>query len=342
MEMRTTVFAACLLAPSLAFGACDPGETKISFPHDAPAQGHPKGEAASFLAQMVNIELNGRLCMEVIADAPGYSDASAAAGLRDGSFQMAAPSMGTMADLSPRFLIFDLPFLFKDLDAVLAYQEDPMGQALLTETIDQGVRGLGYWADGMKELSGPREIRAPSDVAGLSVGIQPSLIEAHYVESLNGVPQPLDPRALQDALNSGVVVAQNSTFTTIASRGLHLNQAAVTVSNHGLVQYMLVVSEDFWQSLDERTRADLEFLVMLVALERNRFAFEFSEASKREIRSDGTPVLELTEDERYLWVRAMQPTWFAYGGEVGFDQIAAALFIERELAAGRMESFTGR
>ncbi|MEL6583202.1 MAG: TRAP transporter substrate-binding protein DctP [Pseudomonadota bacterium] len=336
------LLAAAICAPALAFANCDPGETKITFPHDAPATGHPKGEAAAFLAQMVNMELQGRLCMEVIADAPNYSDASVTEGLADGSFQMAAPAMGTMGELSPRFLIFDMPFLFKDLDVVLAYQESPAGLALLTEMADEGVRGLGYWTDGMKELSGPLPLRSPGDVAGLNVGIQPSVIEAHYIDTLQATPRPLDPRALQTALRDGVVNAQNSTFTTIASRRLHLNQAAVTVSNHGLVQYMLVVSEPFWQSLDPATQADLEFLVMLVGLERNRFAFEFSEQSKREIRSDGTPIVELSEEERYAWVRAMQPTWFAFGGDVGFDQIAAALYLERELAAGRLESFTGR
>ncbi|MEL6680453.1 MAG: TRAP transporter substrate-binding protein DctP, partial [Pseudomonadota bacterium] len=266
---------AFLAAPAHAMGdLCSEDEVRIVFVHDAPERGHPKGEAASFLAELVNAELDGRACMEVVAEAPGYSDATVAEGLTSGAYHLAAPALGNLGHLSRRYLIFDLPFLFKDLDAVFAYQENSTGQALLTEGTELGLLGLAYWADGMKEISATRQIRMPDDAAGVAFGIQESEIEADYFETLNAEPVEVPVGELSSALEAGTVEGQNMTMTNIAARALHYTQAAVTDSNHGLVQYMLMTSPEFWESLDPTLRADLELLIAIVSQERNRFAIE--------------------------------------------------------------------
>ncbi|QPH52528.1 TRAP transporter substrate-binding protein DctP [Pontivivens ytuae] len=330
--LRAALLLTLLSGPALA--VCDPGEVTIRFPHDAPATGHPKGEAAAFLADLVNRELDGRACMVVEAEAGDYSDAEVLAGLADGRWQMAAPSMGNMGEISPRFLVFDLPFLFRDMAVVLEYQESNLGRGLLTEAVDEGLLGLAFWADGMKAMSATRRLEAPTDLEGLTFGTQDALIEQDYFAELGAETHLLSPIAMAEALQTGRVAGQNSTWTDISARGLHYAHDSVTESNHGLVQYMLVTAPDFWEGLDPELRAELELLIELVSLERNRFAFELANMSKMQIRQDQVRVVQLDDVQRHAWVVAMQPTWFRFGGEIGFDQIAAVIHTER--GAGSM------
>ncbi|MCB1472565.1 MAG: C4-dicarboxylate ABC transporter, partial [Rhodobiaceae bacterium] len=51
--------AAITLTASSALANCDPGETVIKFSHVVAATGHPKGDAATLLANRVNEEMNG-------------------------------------------------------------------------------------------------------------------------------------------------------------------------------------------------------------------------------------------------------------------------------------------
>lgn len=327
---------ALLATPAMA--DCDDGEIVIRFQHDSPARNHPKGEAARFLSELVNGEMQGRACMIVTANAP-VLDVNIVEDLATGKFEMGAPNIGALGEVSPRFLIFDLPFLFKDFSAVFAFVDDPTGQSLLTQASDQGLLGLSYWLDGMKAFSANTPLNDPSDMAGLKFGVEDALLEVDYITNLAAEPVRMPVSDLSAALQSGSVDGQNTTWTNISTRGLYQYQHSVTETNHGVTLYMLVADPAFWDGLPADVRADLELFIAIASQERNRFAFELAELSKMNIRSDGTPIRILDADSRIEWVRAMQPTWFEYGGQIGFDQIGTALSIERRIQDGTLIGF---
>ena len=60
------------LGATSAFAACDDGEIVIKFSHLTNT--HPKGIAATLLAERVNEEMNGDACMEVFPNSTLYDD----------------------------------------------------------------------------------------------------------------------------------------------------------------------------------------------------------------------------------------------------------------------------
>src|SRR3546814_17861757 len=69
--MKTQLFAAAAAAAltvsmtSAAFASCESGEIVVKFAHVVAAKGSPKGETATALAERVNKDMNGKLCMAV-------------------------------------------------------------------------------------------------------------------------------------------------------------------------------------------------------------------------------------------------------------------------------------
>ena len=57
-----------------ALANCDPGEEVIKFSHVTNTDKHPKGIAATLLADRVNKEMNGKACMEVFPNSSLYDD----------------------------------------------------------------------------------------------------------------------------------------------------------------------------------------------------------------------------------------------------------------------------
>ena len=51
--------------------------------------------------------------------------------LANGDVQLAAPSLSKFEEFTKKYRIFDLPFLFKDVEAVDRFQNGEAGQALL-------------------------------------------------------------------------------------------------------------------------------------------------------------------------------------------------------------------
>ncbi len=113
---------AMLMLSTSAYANCDPGELVIKFSHVTNTDKHPKGIAASLLEKRVNEEMNGTACMEVFPNSQLYNDNKVLEAILLGDVQMAAPSLSKFEKFTKKFRIFDLPFLFKDIEAVEGFQ----------------------------------------------------------------------------------------------------------------------------------------------------------------------------------------------------------------------------
>ncbi len=309
---------------SPAFAQCDDGEMVIKFSHVTAAQGHPKGEAADLLAQRVNDEMNGVACMEVYPNSQLYNDDKVLEAMQLGDVQMAAPSLSKFEKYTKKFRVFDLPFLFANIDAVDAFQASDAGQELLRVMEDRGLLGLGYWHNGMKQLSANKPLLVPEDAAGLKFRIQTSdVLEAQF-KALDANPQKMAFSEVYGALQTGVVDGQENTWSNIYTKKFFEVQDGITESNHGIIDYLVVTSAEWWNGLDGEVRNQLKAILDEVTAERNGLSTQINEENKQKIIDAGATVRQLTPEQRAQWVEAMQPVWDQFQGDIGADLIAAA------------------
>lgn len=137
---------ALTFSASSAMANCDDGEMVIKFSHVVAATGHPKGDAATMLAERVNEEMNGKACMEVFANSTLFDDDKVMEALLLGDVQLAAPSLSKFEAYTKKYRLFDLPFLFGSLAAVDKFGNSDAGKSLLSTIEPDGYRGLGYWS----------------------------------------------------------------------------------------------------------------------------------------------------------------------------------------------------
>ena len=325
--MKMFWFAAALGGALQAGGAaahCDPGEITIRFAHVTAEAGHPKGEAALLLAERVNAELDGRACMEVYPRSTLYNDDDVLPAMLRGDVEMAAPSLSKFGAYTDSLQLFDLPFLFEDILAVEEFQGSEAGQALKRSMVAEGLLGLEFWHNGMKQFSANRPLVEPSDAAGLRFRIQPSDVIDAQMRALGGEGIAMPFSAVYEALASGAVDGQENTWSNIYSESFHTVQDSVTESNHGIIDYLVVTSVAWWEGLEPGLRADLARILLEVTHERNRFAFELGELNKIRVRQDGVRIRTLDEATRALWVEALSPVWDEFEQEIGPELIEAA------------------
>ena len=135
------VTAAALSATAFSAPAhanCDPGEIVIKFSHVVSANGHPKGEMANGLAERINKEMNGKACMQVFPSSQLFNDDKVMEALLLGDVQLAAPSLSKFEAYTKKYRLFDLPFLFQDMNAVNKFTGSDAGKGLLNAITDKG------------------------------------------------------------------------------------------------------------------------------------------------------------------------------------------------------------
>lgn len=310
-------------APALA--DCDDGEIVIKFSHVTNTDKHPKGIAASLLAERVNEEMNGKACIEVFPNSSLYDDDKVLEAMLQGDVQLAAPSLSKFETFTKKFRLFDLPFVFQDIDAVDRYQNSEAGQKLLTSMKRKGLLGLAYWHNGMKQMSANKPLIKPEDAKGLKFRVQQSDVLVAQFDALGAIPQKMAFKEVYGALQTKVIDGQENTWSNIYGQKFFEVQDGVTETNHGIIDYLVVTSAKWWDGLPDDVRTQLSTILKEVTEKRNAESTAVNEKNKQLIIQAGSEVRTLTADQRTAWVEAMKPVWKKFEGDIGADVIEAAV-----------------
>lgn len=312
-----------LTAPA-AFAQCDDGEIVIKFSHVTNTDKHPKGIAATLLQKRVNEEMNGKACMEVFPNSTLYNDDQVLEAMLQGDVQLAAPSLSKFEQFTKKFRIFDLPFMFKNIDAVDEFQNSDTGQAMKETMVRRGLLGLQFWHNGMKQISANKPLIWPADAKGLKFRVQNSDVLKAQMKAMGASPQPMAFSEVYGALQTGVVDGQQNTWSNIYGQKFFEVQDGVTEANLGLLDYMVVTSVDWWDSLPDDVRDQFATILKEVTETRNAESFKVNEEAKDAIIAAGGVVRELTPEQRQAWVDVMKPVWAEFVEDVGQENIDAA------------------
>jgi C4-dicarboxylate-binding protein DctP len=292
--------AACALAltSASAYGAQTQSPILIKFAHVV-ADNTPKGQGALLFKRLVEERLGGQVKVEVYANSSLYGDADELQALRDDEVQLLAPSLAKFEKYTKQLQVFDLPFLFDDLDAVNRFQKRAKGRQLLRSMEDHNIVGLAYWHNGMKQLSASKALLVPGEVF--------------------------------DALKNARVQGAENPWSNIYSKQLHSVQPFITETNHGVLDYMLVSNPRFWYGIPHRIRSELEGIIDEVTYEVNRQAEAANQADRQRIEASGSSrLITLDEPQREAWRQAMQPVWQQFEAQIGNDVLKAAQTVNRK------------
>jgi len=333
--MKFLTAAATALALSVtatvASASCEEGEVVIKFSHVTNTDKHPKGIAASLLAQRVNDEMQGKACMEVYPNSTLYDDNKVLEALLQGDVQLAAPSLSKFEKFTKKFRIFDLPFMFKNVDAVDAFQASDAGQALLDSMQNRGLQGLAYWHNGMKQMSANVPLVDPTDANGLKFRVQSSDVLVAQMEAIGGSPQKMAFSEVYGALQQGVVDGQENTWSNIYGKKFFEVQDGITETNHGIIDYLVVTNVDWLNGLDADVRDQFLQILAEVTATRNKESTAVNEEAKQAVIAAGSEVRTLTPEQRQVWVDTMKPVWDKFKGDVGQENIDAAQAINASM-----------
>lgn len=302
----------------------------IKFSHVV-AEGTPKGQGALLFKKLVEERLPGQVTVEVYPNSTLYGDANELDALAKDEVQMLAPSLAKFEQYTKQLQVFDLPFLFDDLASVDRFQKRAKGRQLLLSMEKQGITGLAYWHNGMKQLSATKALRLPDDASGLAFRIQPSGVLESQFAQLGASTKKIAFAETFAALQNGTVQGAENPWSNIYSKNMHSVQPYITETNHGVLDYMLVSNTKFWFAIPHQIRTQLEGIIEEVTYQVNRAAEEANQADRERIRKAGTSeIIELTPEQREAWREAMRPVWKEFEPAIGADIIKAAQTVNRK------------
>ncbi len=317
-------FAAVALSTALLAAPAFSKPVVIKFSHVV-AENTPKGQMANKFRDLIKERLGGKVEVEVYPNSQLFGDNKVLEAMMLGDVQMAAPSLSKFSRYTKKLQLYDLPFLFTNMDAVEKFQKGPEGQQLLSSISSKGLIGLGYLHNGMKQLSSSKPLRVPADAKGLKFRIMSSDVLAAQFKAVHATPLKKPFSEVFTLLQTKAIDGQENTWSNIYSKKFFEVQPYITESNHGLLDYMVVTSTEFWNGLPEDVRAEVKKSLDEAITFGNKVAAEKALGDKQKIiDSKRCEVIELTPEQRNQWVEVMKPVWKEFEGQIGKDLIDAA------------------
>ncbi len=324
--MRLIATLTCAVALSVSSVALAQQPMIIKFSHVV-AENTPKGQGALKFKEVAEKLLPGKVDVQVFPSSSLFGDAKEMEAVLLGDVQFIAPSLSKFDRYTKKLQVYDLPFLFDDIEAVDRFQQGADGQKLLNEMTSKGIKGLAYWHNGMKQLSTNKDqLRTPADVKGLKFRIQSSdVLEAQF-RAVGANPQKMAFSEVYQALQTGVVDGQENTWSNIYSQKFFEVQKTIAETNHGLIDYMVITNAKWWDGLPGDVRKGLEQAMAEATKHANGLAAELNARDRKRIEeANKAKIYKPAKDEVAQWRKAMEPVWKKFEPGIGNDLIQAAL-----------------
>jgi TRAP-type transport system periplasmic protein len=218
-------------------------------------------------------------------------------------------SSSYLTDRVPELGVVDLPFLFASTQAARTAMDGALGD-LLARKIEErtNFRILGWFENGFRHISNrARPLRAPADLAGLTIRVLPSKVQARTFELLGAVPMRMDLTQAIAMITAGTIDAQENPLSNTVTYGVHKFHRFHTLSGHFYISRPIFLHRTAFEAWPaELQRAMRAAVTDAVAFQRELHEEE-EEAARDAIAAQGCEIVELSAEEHRAFAAAVAP-----------------------------------
>src|SRR5262245_54881956 len=199
----------------------------------------------------------GAIGVEIYDNSRLFNDNEALGAVSSGAIEMATITYQQLTQKVPAIGIFEQPFLF-NFDALVRAAADPTSEMrqLLDEAILEatGTRVLWWQSYGSSVFfSKGQDTTHPKGLHGRKVRVFGENM-AKFVRYCGGYPFLISASKQHQAVKDGTVDMAMTGITGVDSRQLWKVTDTITRTEHAALEFLVIINEKVWQSLDERTK----------------------------------------------------------------------------------------
>jgi tripartite ATP-independent transporter DctP family solute receptor len=300
-----------LLASAMIFGATFANaETTLKLAHAAP-ESDLQQTMSVFFKEQVEVRTDGNVLVNLFPSGQLGNDAQMIDGIRSGIIDIAMVGLNNYSGLMPESAAFTLPFMFPTREAAYQVLDGQVGQGVLDQMNEFGLKGLGFPENGYRNMTNNRgPIRTPADLAGLQMRVNNSIALNDMFAALDANPQQIPVAELYTALETGVVDAQDHPIGVTLSFKFYEVQDYLSLTQHAYSPLALAMNSDTFEDLT----ANEQSVVLEVAAEAVAMQRELSIAKEDEmlaaLESDGMTINRDVDGAAFQ--EAVKPVWEAF------------------------------
>jgi TRAP-type transport system periplasmic protein len=283
------------------------------------------GAGAAVFADEVAKRTAGRYQIEQYPNSALGGEVEMLKAVQLGTVDLAFITGAPLPNFLPDIGIFNIPFLFRDLNHAHAVLDGPIGQSFLVKFRNKDLVALAWGENGMRHLTNSRrEIRSPDDLRGLKLRLPQSDVMLAGFKALGADVSPLAFPLLYGALQSGEFDGQENPIATIQSSKFYQVQKYLTLTGHVYDPAILFMSVDSFDDLSGEDKKSFVDAAKMAGEASRQFAAAAENNGLAELAQLGMKVIADVDRAKFAAAMASANAIFSqqFGGDL-IQQIRA-------------------
>ncbi len=223
---------------------------------------------------------------------------------RCGSFEM----------ITPKLLIYTMPFLFETIEGLHSITRGPVGEKIAESAEENGYKVLatgdaGYFRQITNNV---KPITSPADMKGLKLRTPPIESIIKTMEALGANPVSIPYAEVYMALKTGVADGQENPFINIEAMKFNEVQKYLTIVKYQWHPDPFVVNLEWYNKLSPEYQKILSDAAWEAMEYNDSLMKEADEVAFGKIKDSFTEIVELTPEQRQVFIDAVQPVYDYY------------------------------
>lgn len=270
--------------------------------------------------ELVEEKSKGKVEVQLYGSSMLGSDRVAMESVQRGSIEMASSSSPNMANFSPKFMIFDLPYITD-----IKYQDK------IYELLDHGA--IGKYFDELAHtinlkpimfseygyrnfVTTDKPISTAETLKGLKVRVTASPVEIAVASALGMNPTPIAWGETYTAMQQGTVDGEGNTFSLLYDAKHNEVLKYAVDSRHNYSMHVLMINKEFYDTLSDEVK-DVIHASAQEALQYQRgLTAELEKQAEAKFIEQGIEVTKLSPEELAEYKRLTRPVWEKFRSQI--------------------------
>ena len=321
---RYFTLAAAFLAATTAISSA--AELKLGY---ALAEDSHYGAGAKAFAETLQAELGDAFTVQQFPNSGLGGEREVIEGIQIGTIDATIASSGTLSNFVPEVGVFDIPFLFRDLDHARTVLDGPIGQDMLARFDDTGLHALGWGEQGFRHITNSRgPIAKPDDLKGLKIRTMENPVHLKAFEALGAAPTPMAWPEVVPALQQGAIDGQENPLSVIVSANLNEVQKYLTLDGHVYSPAIILMSKSVWDGLDDTQKAAFDKAGKAAVDAMRGYVDNVETEGVATLKERGMEVNEVSAEEKKAFQEQLADTYAGYEGQFGKELMDSIIATE--------------
>jgi len=287
-------------------------------------ESHPFQAGFQKFKEVLEEETDGVVEVQIFSNAQLGNEEEASQMVKLGLVSASAAGTGGLANIVPEADLFNLPFVFRDLDHFYRVMDGPVGKRV-AESVEKKLDCivLGWWFSGIRNAwNSGRPILTPDDFNGLKIRVMASPILVETFNTLGAQATPMSWGQLYSALQMGVVDGAETDHIDLLQERFYEVTKYVSYTNHMFLGVALIFSKKQFDKLPEEYREIVIKAGRLSTLVQRDEMEKITSQALKELKEMG---LEFYEVDKEPFKKKVQKVYEKYADQVGGIEVIEEL-----------------